>query len=241
MALIKCPECGKEISSQVSTCPSCGYRLKKSKVPVIIAGLTLIVGVALAGWLICANNQNRELYQAQAQSVIDMISKIDGEPLSNISEILEAKSQYDSLSANAQKFVSNYDVLSEAYSSLMDVNIKLDAINYRKYLDVSVQITDFKCSTDGFYTKAYCDYTISVKPKVNLVFNDTVITGYVAFTGDNEILPWEDKTFEIWVDASGNGEKSGTAIRQTVLSEKRPNLTMKGYELKSISGYVTVK
>ncbi len=51
MALIKCPECGKEISSQVSTCPSCGYRLKKSKVPVIIAGLTLIVGVALAGWL----------------------------------------------------------------------------------------------------------------------------------------------------------------------------------------------
>ena len=25
MALIKCPECGKEISDKASSCPSCGY------------------------------------------------------------------------------------------------------------------------------------------------------------------------------------------------------------------------
>ncbi len=28
MALIKCPECGKEISDQASKCPSCGYPVK---------------------------------------------------------------------------------------------------------------------------------------------------------------------------------------------------------------------
>ena len=27
MALIKCPECGKEISNQTKSCPHCGYRL----------------------------------------------------------------------------------------------------------------------------------------------------------------------------------------------------------------------
>ncbi len=32
MALISCPECGKEISDQAVTCPHCGYGLKKEKV-----------------------------------------------------------------------------------------------------------------------------------------------------------------------------------------------------------------
>lgn len=29
MAMIKCPECGKEISDQAVSCPNCGYVLKK--------------------------------------------------------------------------------------------------------------------------------------------------------------------------------------------------------------------
>lgn len=47
MALIKCPECGKEISDSVSNCPNCGYSLKKKQkwiFPVIIALIIVIVG-----------------------------------------------------------------------------------------------------------------------------------------------------------------------------------------------------
>ena len=29
MSLIKCPECGKEVSTAAETCPHCGYPLKK--------------------------------------------------------------------------------------------------------------------------------------------------------------------------------------------------------------------
>lgn len=29
MALVKCPECGKEVSSQLKRCNNCGYKLKK--------------------------------------------------------------------------------------------------------------------------------------------------------------------------------------------------------------------
>ena len=29
MALVKCPECKKEVSDTAETCPHCGYRLKK--------------------------------------------------------------------------------------------------------------------------------------------------------------------------------------------------------------------
>ena len=31
MSLIKCPECGKEISNQAESCPNCGYPLKNIK------------------------------------------------------------------------------------------------------------------------------------------------------------------------------------------------------------------
>lgn len=29
--LIKCPECGKEISSESKSCPNCGYRMRREK------------------------------------------------------------------------------------------------------------------------------------------------------------------------------------------------------------------
>lgn len=38
MALITCPECGKEISSTVSKCPHCGYEIKKGSSKVTILG-----------------------------------------------------------------------------------------------------------------------------------------------------------------------------------------------------------
>ena len=42
MALINCPECGKEISDSTKICPHCGYKLKNKSdskkwiIPVII-------------------------------------------------------------------------------------------------------------------------------------------------------------------------------------------------------------
>lgn len=32
MALIKCPECGKDVSTSAQTCPHCGYQLKKQQI-----------------------------------------------------------------------------------------------------------------------------------------------------------------------------------------------------------------
>ena len=34
MALIKCPECGREISDKASACPSCGTPIADKKIPV---------------------------------------------------------------------------------------------------------------------------------------------------------------------------------------------------------------
>ena len=53
MALIKCSECGKEISDTIRKCPNCGYRKKQKldkKIFIIggaIVALALIIGVVL--------------------------------------------------------------------------------------------------------------------------------------------------------------------------------------------------
>lgn len=49
MALIKCPECGKEISDSVKQCPHCGYEIKKQKSKKPVIAVIIIVIVVLAG------------------------------------------------------------------------------------------------------------------------------------------------------------------------------------------------
>lgn len=48
MALIKCKECGKEISDTAKTCPHCNYIIHKNKTKIIIS-ITLIVIIIIAG------------------------------------------------------------------------------------------------------------------------------------------------------------------------------------------------
>ena len=42
MALIKCPECGEMVSDTAKSCPSCGYKIKKSRVKTILFYILMI-------------------------------------------------------------------------------------------------------------------------------------------------------------------------------------------------------
>lgn len=58
MSLIKCPECGKQISSEVKNCPKCGYPLKKSGAFLAIMGW-VVAGVLVVSMFSCEpRNQN---------------------------------------------------------------------------------------------------------------------------------------------------------------------------------------
>jgi RNA polymerase subunit RPABC4/transcription elongation factor Spt4 len=66
MALIKCKECGKQISSEAESCPNCGRKRPKSTSGLAWAVLILLViGVWSA---ISASNKNDEHQAAQAQA-----------------------------------------------------------------------------------------------------------------------------------------------------------------------------
>lgn len=57
MSMIKCKECGVEISSQAKTCPHCGVKLKKDWKFLKIAGLIVVAFIALG---VIANNSKTE-------------------------------------------------------------------------------------------------------------------------------------------------------------------------------------
>lgn len=65
MALIKCPECGKEISDQAKSCPGCGKILKKTiGLKMIIIGIISIIISMLILFIF-----HRQDIQAQAYDI----------------------------------------------------------------------------------------------------------------------------------------------------------------------------
>ena len=48
MALIKCPECGQEISDTVKSCPHCGYKIKElDKRKILTLGIAILFVVVI--------------------------------------------------------------------------------------------------------------------------------------------------------------------------------------------------
>lgn len=62
MALIKCPECEKDISDQTSKCVHCGYQLKvmPEKTSQFVR---LIIAICIIGTLICFSGYKYVQYQ----------------------------------------------------------------------------------------------------------------------------------------------------------------------------------
>lgn len=70
MALIKCPECGKEISNKVKKCPNCAYSLKKNKfdfkknkkvIIILILLFILIIGGIISFYIYSKNEYNNKV------------------------------------------------------------------------------------------------------------------------------------------------------------------------------------
>lgn len=75
MALIRCPECGKEISDTVKCCPVCGYSLKPKRtgnklmlvIPILLGLFSMAWGyasvdIAINGYLGIWNNTREFIY-----------------------------------------------------------------------------------------------------------------------------------------------------------------------------------
>lgn len=55
MALVNCPECGKEVSDTAKSCPECGYRMKKAGKPPkkILIAVGAVLAVLVVIFILC--------------------------------------------------------------------------------------------------------------------------------------------------------------------------------------------
>ena len=79
MALVKCKECGKEISSTVKVCPSCGYKKKPSKLTYFIV---IVIGF-IVGYMYLSNKHDYSSISERTQEK-QQIKSIFNELESNI-------------------------------------------------------------------------------------------------------------------------------------------------------------
>lgn len=72
MALIKCSECGKEISDKARCCPHCGAKVKKTKIVAVIGCIVLAAFLISCIWgiyFVVDNNNKRQLsYQDEVNN-----------------------------------------------------------------------------------------------------------------------------------------------------------------------------
>lgn len=132
MALIKCPECGKEVSDKARSCIGCGYPLDNSvakkkvvkKLLIIVVAVGIIIGLSLTGFYMFNINQDNEKTQS----------------------IVSSKTQ----DASKEKVEDNKN--SDIYTSSNSVTTNSTSKNS------NVQENDDGKPSEEEYTKFICDY-----------------------------------------------------------------------------------
>lgn len=100
MALIKCPECGREVSDKATSCPNCGYEINKSKGEqypkpnkrwiIILICVFAVLACSVGAWWFLSSNGSSTAKETVTQTTI---SEEEEEPESviNIENLLSIK------------------------------------------------------------------------------------------------------------------------------------------------------
>ena len=119
MALIICPECGKEISDAVDRCLHCGYPIKEkkridwklSKKTIVIFGIFAAAATALI--IVFNFLKLSPTEQIEVDATIKAISEIGDVDLNSGHEIEKAEILYDNMTSKSRLFVNNVDELKK--------------------------------------------------------------------------------------------------------------------------------
>ena len=96
MALIKCSECGHEVSNKASTCPNCGnpiklkngFNLKKPILSIVV--LLLVLGCGFFAWNYSANNTDG-IATADSLTIFNENGKLSKEQMNEEQELFECQ------------------------------------------------------------------------------------------------------------------------------------------------------
>lgn len=168
MALEKCKECGKEISSTAKQCPQCGYKEKHTEKNIVIAFLCfLFIGVIfiLIGTKIFKNVEEMHKYKEYDE----LFSKTKQMMFDNAQK-------YERYCIQIQESVSK-DPVNGAMNYSMEHNEELKNL-WDNYDDIKNNMKKLKEIPEASYKKSY--------DKLNIVYNglDNLNSLTMAFTND---------------------------------------------------------
>lgn len=141
-----CEECGAKLQDNESFCSECGAKCsenliandkgevesnsggnKRKKTGVVVLAVALVAIIGVLGYFVVYPKVMDDLQdkedQKAAQKVIHLIDSLDEKKITADSEkdLDHIKTEYDALSKNQKKLVSNYDELKGAYKRLEEV------------------------------------------------------------------------------------------------------------------------
>ncbi|MGN0150373.1 MAG: zinc ribbon domain-containing protein [Clostridia bacterium] len=115
MALIKCPECGNEVSDSAKRCPHCGFLLKKQIMLKIVLSIVLAIILTTLIAILATNNFMRNIPDFKSNIAVDSTAK----PLYKIE-----------LNSNN---ILNYIDISISCEDFKQDNVKKDFLGFTDY------------------------------------------------------------------------------------------------------------
>ena len=127
MALIKCPECGKEVSDQSKTCIHCGFPLNKkakgTRNVVLIAGVVLVIVVFLIVGMKILNSFEPNDNANQPSDVVPTIDTHDSETNDNTDQPSDIGTSANTYSPKIDDLITQSKQNVEPYLDVMGSDI----------------------------------------------------------------------------------------------------------------------
>lgn len=207
MALIKCPECGQEISDTAKTCPNCGYPIQKKEKHISIKAIEIVVVIAFLFFgsiLLILSNKLNDTEQKEVDYVIITISNIGEINIESESKIAEAEKLYDDLSKKCQRHVTNHKELLEARKIYNDYKAKETS-------DIINRIGEITLDSRMIIDEAQKSYDALSEEQKKLVKNYEYLMSAIKKITDLEIEDTKSKISAIEIITIESGDKISEA------------------------------
>lgn len=213
MALIQCPECGKEISDKAKKCPNCGYQIRKiNKLIPLLAAIVIIAICGIVIFQVLNSEKDSELQQEVSDNTEAATEIMDVTDTDIVKEQEEKYSRYVDLAISNTKGQLNHSgsiVLNKVIVSYIIEENVLTTVNVA--IDFSSE-NNYGMMQRGYSTNVAYPEAVDDPNYMNTVVtsdNDHYNHYYLAVTSDGYLNTEFQKVTDEYYEGTVDGRTEG--------------------------------